>query len=93
MALSLAGIETIAAQASQLYAAGTRRDAVVRTLKQKFQGLTITGCLESDLSEEPFREEPSYLLYLVDSHDHCWKVTREPARATGIVIAEREEAA
>ncbi|WP_158046214.1 hypothetical protein [Skermanella pratensis] len=93
MPLSLAGIETIAAQASQLYAAGTRRDAIVKALKQKFQGLTITSCLESDLSEEPFREEPSYLLYLVDSHDHCWKVTREPARATGIVIAEREEAA
>jgi hypothetical protein len=93
MALSPSGIDSIAAQASQLYAAGTRRDAVVKALKQRFQGLTITGCLESDLSDEPYREEPSYLLYLVDSHDHCWKVTQEPARATGIVIAEREDEA
>ena len=91
MGLSLAGIDAIAAQVTQLYAAGTRREAIVKALKQRFQGLTITGCLESDLAEEPYREEPSYLLYLVDSHDHCWKMTREPERATGIVIAEREE--
>jgi hypothetical protein len=93
MGLSLAGIDAITAEATQLYAAGTRREAIVKALKQRYQGLTVTGCLESDLSEEPYREEPSYLLYLVDSHDHCWKMTREPANATGIVIAEREEAA
>ena len=93
MALTITGIDSIAAQASELYAAGTKRDAVVKALKQKYQGLTITGCSEDDLTEEPFREEPAYLLYLVDSKDHCWKMTREPANATGIVIAEREEAA
>ena len=93
MALTITGIDSIAARASELYAAGTRRDAVIKALKQKYQGLTITGCSEDDLTEEPFREEPAYLLYLVDSKDHCWKMTREPANATGIVIAEREEAA
>jgi hypothetical protein len=93
MALSITGIDSITAQATELYAAGTKRDAVVKALKQKYQGLTVTGCLEGDLTEEPFREEPAYLLYLVDSHDHCWKMTREPEKATGIVIAEREEAA
>jgi hypothetical protein len=93
MALSITGIESITAQATELYAAGTKRDAVVKALKQKYQGLTITGCSENDLTEEPFREEPAYLLYLVDSQDHCWKMTQEPAKATGIVIAEREEAA
>jgi hypothetical protein len=93
MALSITGIDSITAQATELYAAGTKRDAVIKALKQKYQGLTITGCSEDDLTEEPFREEPAYLLYLVDSKDHCWKMTREPANATGIVIAEREEAA
>ena len=62
-------------------------------MRGSLRGLTITGCSEDDLTEEPFREEPAYLLYLVDSKDHCWKMTREPANATGIVIAEREEAA
>ena len=54
MALTVTGIDSIAAQASELYAAGTRRDAVIKALKQKFQGLTITGCSEDDLTEEPF---------------------------------------
>ena len=40
MALSITGIDTITAQASELYAAGTKRDAVVKALKQKYQGVS-----------------------------------------------------
>jgi hypothetical protein len=91
MALNPSGIDILAARASALFAEGAKRDAVIKSLKQQFGGITITACLESDLAEEPFREEPGYYLYLVDSRDHCWKLTREPAHATGVVIAQRED--
>jgi hypothetical protein len=58
--------------------------------RARFPGLTLTRCDVSDVGNEPpFREYPSFNLYLVDGADHCWKLTTEPARATGIVVARR----
>lgn len=58
--------------------------------RQRFPSLSLTRCDASDMSgEAPFREYPKFNLYLVDGSDHCWRITGDPAAATGIVVAER----
>lgn len=69
-------------------------DADARSLadfRRRFPGLTLTRCDAADMgAEAPFREYPRFNLYLVDSADHCWRLTTDPARATGIVVANRK---
>ena len=61
--------------------AGFRRD---------FPGLSLTRCDVSDLGvEQPFRQYQRFNLYLVDASDHCWRLTADPARATGVVVAAK----
>ena len=58
--------------------------------RSRFPGLSLTRCDASDMSSEAaFREYPKFNLYLVDGRDHCWRVTHDPAAATGIVVAAR----
>lgn len=55
-----------------------------------FPGLSLTRCDASDMSgEAPYREYPSFHLYLVDGRDHCWRLTGDPSAATGVVVAAR----
>ena len=62
----------------------------VSGFRGRFPGLTLTRCDASDLDAEiPFREYPGLSLFLVDATDHCWRITADPARATGIVVATR----
>ena len=58
--------------------------------RTRFPGLSLTRCDASDMStEQAFREYPAFNLYLVDGRDHCWRVTHDPAAATGVVVAAR----
>jgi hypothetical protein len=41
-------------------------------------------------AEEPYRCFEALDLYLVDGRDHCWQFTSDPARATGVVLAQRK---
>jgi hypothetical protein len=86
MALSdadLARIETLLITADA--------SAVLADFRRRFPGLTLTRCDVSDMGTEvPFREYPRFNLYLVDATDHCWCLTADPARATGIVVAQRK---
>lgn len=86
MALSdadLARIETLLITADA--------NAVLADFRRRFPGLTLTRCDVSDMGvEAPFREYPRFNLYLVDAADHCWRLTTDPARATGIVVAQRK---
>jgi aspartokinase-like uncharacterized kinase len=68
--------------------------AVTAALRRRFPALTVTVCDESDIdAETPFRALPGALLYLVDNADHCWRLTADPARATGLVVARRKASA
>ncbi len=57
----------------------------------RFPRLSLTRCDASDLdAETPFRVYPGLSLFLVDASDHCWRITSDPARATGIVVARHK---
>ena len=56
-------------------------------LRSELPGVPVTRCDVSDLGvEEPFRRYPRFHLYLVDGTDHCWRITQDPSRATGLVV-------
>ncbi|MGD0474123.1 MAG: hypothetical protein ABSB70_13060 [Candidatus Velthaea sp.] len=58
--------------------------------RQDFPELSLTRCDVSDLGvEPPFRVYERFNLYLVDASDHCWRLTADPARATGVVVAAK----
>jgi len=65
--------------------------ATLANFRRRFPGLTLTRCDASDMgAETPFREYPRFNLYLVYGADHCWRLTTDPARATGVVVAQRK---
>jgi len=73
------------------------RDADARIfgeLRRRFPSISVTRCDASDIGVEPaFREFERFSLYLVDGHDHCWRLTGNAARATGIVIVPHKVSA
>lgn len=59
----------------------------VAGLRRRFPKLTITQCDPSDVDlETPFREWPRFSIYLVNSTNHCWRLTSDASSATGLVI-------
>ena len=58
-------------------------------LRQRFPHLSWTRCDASDVSETPFRAYENFDIHLLDSADHCAQITADPARATGIILAQR----
>ncbi len=63
---------------------------VVADLRRQFPHLSWTRCDASDVTEAPFRTYARFDLHLLDAADHCVQITEDPARATGIVVAERK---
>lgn len=65
----------------------------VPALRTEFPGMPITRCDASDMrGEAPYKIFPLFDLYLLDTRDHCVRLTGDPASATGIVLAQRREA-
>jgi hypothetical protein len=62
---------------------------VFAQLRGRFPHLSWTRCDASDVTESPFRAYSRFDVHLVDRSDHCVQITADPARATGIVLAER----
>lgn len=84
MALSDAELDAI----EGLLAAAAPAETAIPALRERLPGLSVTRCDASDVdAETPFRVWPHVSLFLVDAADHCWRLTSDPARATGIVVA------
>jgi hypothetical protein len=62
---------------------------VFARLRSQFPQLFWTRCDAADVTEDPFRSYPRFEIHLVDRSDHCVQITADPARASGIVLAER----
>ncbi|MGL3104300.1 DUF6129 family protein [Bradyrhizobium sp. BR 1432] len=58
-------------------------------LRQRYPHLAWVRCDSSDLTETPFCSIRQFDLHLLDSADHCVRITDDPRRATGIVLAKR----
>ncbi|MDA8114349.1 MAG: hypothetical protein ACYCR3_04185 [Acidithiobacillus sp.] len=62
-------------------------ESVLPVLRMRFPGLPITQCPAGDVSDEPFRTGEYFDLHLLDTRDHCWKVTSDSLAATGLLLA------
>lgn len=63
--------------------------AVLQGFRERFPGVSMTRCDESDVDgEKPYKEFPRFTLYLVSAVNHCVTLTRDPSIATGIVVVE-----
>jgi hypothetical protein len=83
-----------AAEVSQLESLLARSDGgsqAALAFRSQFPGRSLTQCDASDMgADEPFRRFAVLDLYLVDGRDHCWRLTADPAAATGVVFARHQ---
>ena len=83
--------ETDLAQIETLLAVPNGDVPALSELRRRFPDLSFTGCDASDLGNEtPFRGYQRFRLYLVDRGDPCWRITLDPARATGVVVGRHK---
>lgn len=79
------------AEIEQLLSGGAVDAVLAGEFRRRFPGLSLTRCRDSDIdTEAPYRRYPGFDLHLVDRSRHCWRMTDDPACATGIVLAARK---
>jgi hypothetical protein len=66
---------------------------IVAELRRRLPHLSWTRCDASDVTDEPFRSYPRFDVHLLGRADHCVQITVDPARASGVVLADRKDAA
>lgn len=64
-------------------------EASLSDLRQQFDGIHFTYCMDDDVNiSAPYMEAKHFNVYLVDSREHCSKLTSDAKIASGIVFAE-----
>lgn len=66
---------------------------VAAELRAHLPGLVVLSCDAADVLEEPWRSYAAADLHFVDTRNHCTEMTRDPANATGLLLAAREAVA
>jgi hypothetical protein len=68
-------------------------ESAVIALRQQYPEIHFTYCMDDDvIAASPLHESDSFNLYLIDSRNHCLGFTQDLEVATGIVVAEIEDA-
>jgi len=62
-------------------------------LRQSLAGIGLHSCDAADVDEAPFRDYPNCALHLLDTRNHCVQITRDPTRATALLLALRRPGA
>jgi hypothetical protein len=77
----------------ELLAHGSVDESAVSELRQQFPNIHFTYCMDDDvIAASPLHESEAFNLYLIDSRNHCLCFTQDLDVATGIVVAEIEDA-
>ncbi len=64
-------------------------ETTVSALRQQYQAMHFTYCMDDDLpNNTPVVEHEGFNLYLIDGREHCLCLTNDFDAATGIVVAE-----
>jgi hypothetical protein len=62
--------------------------ATIAELRRRFPGFQVTRCDAHDVADEtPYQTFARCKLYLLDGRDHCFRITSDPAAATGLVLS------
>lgn len=64
-------------------------EALISELRTQFQDYHFTYCMDDDMDAyTPAQTHGEFNLYFVNSTNHCSSLTRDPANASGFVLAE-----
>lgn len=86
--ISMITTEQLQAIAGKIQTLGLDDDTV-STLRQDYQPIHFTYCMDDDLpNNTPVLELEKFNLYLIDGREHCLCLTTDYQTATGIVVAE-----
>ncbi|MDD5035478.1 MAG: hypothetical protein PHE55_12055 [Methylococcaceae bacterium] len=62
----------------------------VASVRKAFPGLSLTRCDASDMdTETPVLETARFNVYLIDTAEHCARISTDPAKASGLILAEK----
>jgi len=62
---------------------------LISRLRSMYPGMHFTHCLDEEINHvAPIRERPGFNVYLVDSRQHCLRLTEDFGSASGLVLAE-----
>lgn len=82
--------QEILSRIDEMLATAVSERAALNLLREAATGLSAIRCDAEDMRDEtPFRVYPRCDLFLLDGRDHCWRITRDPAAATGFVVAPK----
>lgn len=59
-------------------------------LRECYPEISFLRMTERDMDEPPYRRLTDFNLYLLDTREHCVKLTQQLEHATGIVLTQRE---
>lgn len=86
MALTTEALETIRGLLEGPAPAAERCASV----RSSFPGISLTRCDWSDMdAEKPVFETMEFAVFLIDTSEHCVRMTTNPAVATGLIVAEK----
>lgn len=62
----------------------------IANLRKAFPGISLTRCDASDMDNEtPALQVGNFDVYLIDTSEHCVRITTQPEAATGLIVAEK----
>ncbi|HUL13256.1 MAG TPA: hypothetical protein VLU73_13950 [Methylococcaceae bacterium] len=62
----------------------------IANLRNAFPGVSLTRCDASDMdTETPVLETTGFDVYLIDTSEHCARITIQPEAASGLIVAEK----
>ncbi len=68
---------------------GSAYERIAR-LRSAFPGVSLTRCDASDMAAEtPVLQTAAFDVYLIDTSEHCVRITTQPESATGLILAEK----
>lgn len=68
---------------------GTASERVAQ-LRKAFPKVSVTRCDAGDMdTETPVLLTPGFDVYLIDTSEHCVRITTEPEAASGLIVAEK----
>ncbi len=64
-------------------------DELISDLRAQFPDYHFTYCMDDDMdAHTPAQSYRTFNVYFVNSTEHCSSLTRDPAHASGFVLAE-----
>lgn len=64
-------------------------ESLISKFREQYKGIHFTYCMDDDVHyPKAYAERAGFNAYLVDSRDHCSKLTTDVSIASGVVLAE-----